>query len=143
MGEGNYSLQGSVDVFLHGCTGLDEEGTIILLQPYVEVDDGENTTTSEQATAREEFARPSKKRQQQRMAAWGNDQTKQFDPRYMEYYIFFRCTVCPYVLFSLLFLFSCIFLFFLVFVCNFPKQVRKARRIFTQGWERLGYAPDA
>ena len=37
------------------------------------------TTTSEQAAAREEFARPSK-RQQRRVTASGVDQTKQFDP---------------------------------------------------------------
>ena len=43
------------------------------------------------------------------------------------------CTVCPYVL-----CFSCVFCFFLVW--KFPKQVREARRILNQGWERLEYA---
>ena len=37
------------------------------------------TSTSGQAAAREKFTRPSKKRQQQRTTAWGNDQIKQFD----------------------------------------------------------------
>ena len=34
-----FPLQASVDGFLQGCTSLDQEGTIILLQPDVGVDD--------------------------------------------------------------------------------------------------------
>ena len=60
--EGIFPLQVSFDVFLHGCTSLNQESAIILLQPDVGVDDEEKTTTSGQAAAREEFARPPKKR---------------------------------------------------------------------------------
>ena len=73
--EGNFPLQASLDF----CTSP-EQGTTILLEADAGVDDDE-TTTSDQAAACEKFASPSKKRQQQRMAAWGNDQTKQFGPR--------------------------------------------------------------
>ena len=45
------------------------------------VDDVETTTSpNAQAAAREEFARPQKNQQMQRLTAWGNEQTKQFDP---------------------------------------------------------------
>ena len=67
--EGMFPLQDSADVFLHGYTSLDQEGTVISLQLDVGVDDEEKTTTLQQAAAREKFARPSKKRQQQRMTA--------------------------------------------------------------------------
>ena len=62
------------------CTSPGQE--CILLQSDVEVDDKDKTTTctSEQAAAREKFARPSKKRQQQRMTAWTTEQSRQFDP---------------------------------------------------------------
>ena len=61
-----FLLQASVDGFLHvSCTRLDQKGTIILLQSDVGVDVVETTTTTNaQVAAREEFARPSKKRQQ-------------------------------------------------------------------------------
>ena len=55
-----------------------EQGTTILLQEDVGVDDGKTTTA--QTAAREESARPPKNRQQQRVASWGATQTKQFDP---------------------------------------------------------------
>ena len=49
--------------------------------------------------------------------------------------VFFRCAFnYPYVSFSLV-------LFWLV--RNFSKQVREVKRIFTQGWKRVGCKPDA
>ena len=59
-----FPLQASVNVFLRfNCTSLDQEDTIILLLPNVGVDhDKDQPTTSQQATVREEFARPTKKR---------------------------------------------------------------------------------
>ena len=63
--EGMFPLQASVDVFLYvSCTSLDQEDTIILLQPDVGVDDEAKAITSQKAATREEFARPSKKQQQ-------------------------------------------------------------------------------
>ena len=77
--EGSFSLQASLDGFLHvSCTSL-EQGTTILLQADVGVDDEETTTTA-QAAARDEFARPPKNRQQQSVTALNAEQTKQFDP---------------------------------------------------------------
>ena len=74
--EGIFPLQASLD----GCTIPEQEWTTtILLQTDVEVNDAE-TVTNTQAAAREEFARPPKNRQQRRVTAWGNEQTKQFDP---------------------------------------------------------------
>ena len=101
-------------------------GTAILLQADAGVDDDE-TATSELAAAREQFARPSKKRQQQIMTVQGNDRTKQFDPggRWSTPFLF-RCNVCPHVLFSSVFLFSC----FSSCLQNFPKQVQEAKRFF-------------
>ena len=75
--EGIFPLEVSDDGFLHVGTNP-EQGTTILLQADTGVNDDE--ITSEQAVDREEFATLSKKRQQQTMKAWGNDQTKQFDP---------------------------------------------------------------
>ena len=65
-----FPLQASVDVFLRfNCTSLEQE--CILLQPDVGVDDEKDRPTiSQQAAACEEFARPTKKRQQQRMTTW-------------------------------------------------------------------------
>ena len=70
-------LQASVDGFLHlNCTSLEQE--CILLQPDVGVDDEKETTaTSQQVAVREE--RPTKKRQQQGVAAWSTEQNNQFD----------------------------------------------------------------
>ena len=61
------------------CTST-EQGTTVSLQADIRVDDGETTTTNAQATAHEEFARPPKNRQQQRVTSRGAEQTKQFDP---------------------------------------------------------------
>ena len=60
-----FPLQASVDVFLcFNCSSPEQE--YILIQPDVGVD-GEKyrPSTSQQVAAREEFARPTKKRQQQ------------------------------------------------------------------------------
>ena len=55
--------------------------TNFLLKPDVGVDDVETTTSPiAQAAGREAFARPQENRQKQRLTAWGNEQTKQFDP---------------------------------------------------------------
>ena len=62
----------------NGGTSPEQEWTLNLLQADVGVKP--EISTSEQAAARKDFARSSKKRQQQRMTAWGNDQTKQLDP---------------------------------------------------------------
>ena len=50
----------------------------VLLQTDIEMDDN-NETTTHQAPARKEFARLTKKRQQQGMTAWSTDQSRQFD----------------------------------------------------------------
>ena len=71
--EGIVALQASLDV----CTSP-EQGTAILLQADVEVDDDKTTTA--QAAAREEFGRQPKNRQKRRVASWSAEQTKQFDP---------------------------------------------------------------
>ena len=63
---------------LVGCTSLGQEDTTFLLQADLGVKP--ETTNSEQVAAREEFARPSKKRQQRKVTAWCSDQTKQFGP---------------------------------------------------------------
>ena len=60
--EESFPLQVSLDV----CTSL-EHGTTILLQADVGVDDDETTTA--QAAAHEEFARPPKNLQQQRVGS--------------------------------------------------------------------------
>ena len=77
-----FPLQASRDDFLRvSCTSVDQEGTTILLRADAGVEDIEaTTTTNAQAAACEEFAKPSEKRQQQRMTAWGDEQSRQFDP---------------------------------------------------------------
>ena len=66
--EENFPLQASLGGFLlFSCTSP-EQGTTILLQAYVRVDDEETTTTA-QAAAREELAIPPKNRQQRRVPA--------------------------------------------------------------------------
>ena len=76
--EGIFTLQASVGGFLRvSCTSPEQE--CILLQPDVGMDD-EGKIISEQTAAREEFARPSNKREQQRMTAWTTEQSKQLDP---------------------------------------------------------------
>ena len=68
-----------MDGFLHfNYTSPDQENIIIFHQPDVGMDDNSETTT-QQATAREEFLKPTKKRQRQRTTAWTTKQSKQFD----------------------------------------------------------------
>ena len=80
--ETKFPLQANVDGFLHvSCTSVDQEGTTILLRADIGVNNVETTTTTTaHAAAREKFARPSRKRQEQRMTAWGDEQSRQFDP---------------------------------------------------------------
>ena len=109
------------------------------------VDDNDEATTgpSQQAVAREEIARPTKKRQQQRMTAWTTEQSKQFDRgrSTAKPLLFYRekClvayTVCSFFLVSVCFLLLYIF----CHVRNFSKQIRKAIGAIGmyQGRERL------
>ena len=77
MEEEIFSFATSRDVFLRSkCTSLKEEYILLQVQPDG-MDDSKNATTS-QATTREESARLLFG-QQQRMAAWSIDQSKQFD----------------------------------------------------------------
>ena len=112
------------------CSSPEQE--CIHFQPDVGVDGNDEVTTgtSQQAAAREEFARPTKKRQQQRMTAWTTEQSKQFDRGRSTLKPLFFCrkkylvtyTVCSY--FLCLSAFSCCIFF--CHVRNFAKQVRKA-----------------
>ena len=62
--EGTFLLQASVDGVLHvSCTGPEQEWILHQVDVGVKLE----RSTSEQAAAREEFAKPSKRRQQQRM----------------------------------------------------------------------------
>ena len=73
-----FSFEASRDVFLRSkCTSLEEEYILLQVQPEVGMDDSNNANTS-QATTREESARLLFG-QQQRMASWSTDQSKQFD----------------------------------------------------------------
>ena len=71
-----FSFEASRDVFLRSkCTSLEE---YILLQVQPDGMDDSNNATTSQDTTREESARLLIG-QQQRMAAWSTDQSKQFD----------------------------------------------------------------
>ena len=113
---GNFSLQASVD----------------------EVDDNDEATTgtSQQAPAREELARPTKKRQQQRTTAWTTKQSKQFDPGGQQWNHYFSAekNILSRILFAS---FSCVRLLSLVliFVMSTIFRSRYERR-----WERLACA---
>ena len=73
-----FSFATSRDVFMRSkCTSLEEEYILLQVQPEVGMDDSNNANTSQAAT-REESARLLFG-QQQRMAAWSTDQSKQFD----------------------------------------------------------------
>ena len=77
MEEEIFSFATRRDVFLRSkCTSLEEEYILLQVQPD-RIDDSNNATTSQAAT-REESARLLFG-QQQRMAAWSTDQSKQFD----------------------------------------------------------------
>ena len=76
--EGLFHLKTSMDGLLRpNCTSTEQE-YILLLQPDIRIDEN-NETTTQQAAAQEEFARPTKKRHQQGMAAWSTDHNRQFD----------------------------------------------------------------
>ena len=73
--EGAFPLQASVDGVLHVSYTRPEQECILH-----QVDVGANvqkTMNSEKVVAREKFARPSKKRQQQRRTSWTTEQSKQ------------------------------------------------------------------
>ena len=61
-------------------TSTKQEEPALLCQQDVGVDDEEKetTTTTKQADVRK-FVSPTEKQQQQRMATWSTDQSKQFD----------------------------------------------------------------
>ena len=77
-----------MDGFLHlNCTSTEQECILLQsdvgindnkVQPEVGMDDG-NDATTQQAVARQEFARPTKMRQRQGTTAWAAEQNKQFD----------------------------------------------------------------
>ena len=78
MEEEFFSFVSNRDVFLRSkCTSLEEDYILLQVQPEVGMDDSNNANTSQAAT-REESARL-RFGQQQRMAAWSTDQSKQFD----------------------------------------------------------------
>ena len=78
MEEEIFSFVGNRDMFLRSkCTILKEGYILLQVQPEVGMDDSNNANTSQAAT-REESARLLFG-QQQRMAAWSTDQSKQFD----------------------------------------------------------------
>ena len=73
--EGRFPLETSLDDFLRSnCTSSTEQEYILLHQPDVGVDDEKETTANlQQAAVREEFASPTKKRQQQGTTAWATE----------------------------------------------------------------------
>ena len=77
MEEEIFSFATSRDVFLRSKCTILEEYILLQVQPEVGMDDSNNANTS-QAASREESARLLSG-QQQRMAAWSTDQSKQFD----------------------------------------------------------------
>ena len=78
MEEESFSFVANRDVFLRSkCTSLEEDYILLQVQPEVGMDDSNNANTSQTAT-REESARLLFG-QQERMAAWSTNQSKQFD----------------------------------------------------------------
>ena len=75
--KGLFHLITSIDGFFNSNFTSKEEG-YVLLQPDIGMNDN-NETTTQQATAREEFASPTKERQQQGMAVWSTGQNRHFD----------------------------------------------------------------
>ena len=75
------SFKTSIDEFLNPNSTSTEQECALLNQPDVGVDDDEKetTATSQQAAVREEFARPTDKRQWQGTTASGAEQNKQFN----------------------------------------------------------------
>ena len=79
-GERNFPLETSMDGVLNSNFTSPGQVYTLLHQPDVGVGDGKETTdTSQQAAVREEFADPTKKRQQQGTTAWTTQQSKKFD----------------------------------------------------------------
>ena len=119
-----------MDAFLRfKCTSPEQE--CILFQPDVGVDDEKGQpATSQLAAAREEFARPTKKRQQQRMTTWTIKQSKQFDPGSETITSLSRGMSVAYTLFVWSF-FLCLSAFSYIFSVLFEKRVQEARIIFT------------
>ena len=75
--EGLFSSETSMDGFLYSnCTSPEQE--CILFKSNIGVDDN-NEITSQQGAVCDEFARPTKKRQQQGMIACSTNQNRQFD----------------------------------------------------------------
>ena len=83
-----FPLETSMDGFLlSNCTSTEQE--CILLQSDVGINgnkvqtevgiDDRNDATTQQAAARQAFARPTKMRQRQGTTAWAAEQNKQFD----------------------------------------------------------------
>ena len=88
MEEESFPFETSMDVFLHSnCTSTEQE--CIFLQSDVGVNDttaqpkvgmdNSNDATTQQAAAREEFARLTKMRPRQGTTVWAAKQNKQFD----------------------------------------------------------------
>ena len=78
MEEEIFSFVGNRDVFLRSkCTSLEEDYILLQVQLEVGMDDSSNPNTSQAATREESMGLLFG--QQQRMAAWSTDQSKQFD----------------------------------------------------------------
>ena len=83
-----FPVETSMDDFLHSnYTSTEQESTLLQsdvgvnnnkVQPEIGMDDS-NDATTQQAAAREEFARFTKMRQRQGTTAWAAEQNKQFD----------------------------------------------------------------
>ena len=83
-----FPFETNMDGFLHSnCTSPEQECILLQsdvevndnkVQPEIEMDDS-NDATTQQAAAREEFARLTKMRQRQETTAWTAEQNRQFD----------------------------------------------------------------
>ena len=127
--EGIFPHQASVGGTLHtNCTSPAQE----CILPSVGVDDEEKPSSSEQVAACEGFASPPRKRQQQRMTTWTSSKASSLILEVDRETITFLSTGMScrvYCLLVFVVFLSCFSLVvFLCLVCNFPKQVREARR---------------
>ena len=139
-----FPVQASVNGFLRfNCTRPEQE--CILLQPDVGVDDEKDQpTTSQQAAAREEFARPTKKRQQQRMTAWSTGQNKQFDRGRSTVKPSLFCREESLVAYTVCFFFVVVCFILLYFFCLLQKAATRGEDNFhSRMREQLGCKPDA
>ena len=113
-GEEIFPLETSMNDFLHlNCTSTEQVWILMRsdnqVQPEVGMDDS-NDATTQQAAAREEFAKLTKMRQRQGTTAWAAEQNKHFDRgRSLCYHYFCEREIFACVL-------SCLF-FPCVFVC--------------------------